>query len=83
MIADEELDPLLQSMQGNKLLSTAKTSKIKIRRHSVKPALSGADSAESDDIDVLINILQDPDTGAPRPSATALQEHVRLRTGNS
>ncbi len=77
ILCADELDPLLQSVQA------PTQRKIKIRRRSTKPTLASADSAENgsgDNVDVLINILQDPDTGAPRPSATALN-NVRLRTG--
>ena len=50
--------------------------------HAEAEAVESHDSEPTDDIgvDALITILQDPDTGVPRPSVAALKD-VKLRTG--
>ena len=68
-----------------------KKKKKKVPVDPRKAALLGGDGLESASvssltdrditIDVLINIIQDPDKGVPRPPASALKADVQIRKG--
>ncbi len=67
-----------------------KSTKVKIRRRTVGSqqidpvshdlASESCETTDDVSVDVLITIMQDPDTGLPRPSASNLS-NVKLRTG--